>query len=244
MKPRMPHNTSRGNPDNIHKMLFLSLIIHLVVITALFIVVPSSSRRLTFGPIYSVQLVGSSEIASSIESSLLKDILQQREDASSNILKKEMMSTSSMPVKKEEPSSLNIEKAIDAIKQKDLSSQNTSTLTDKSSSNVPSAGGVTITAQANAANEYIAVIWSRVKRNWTLPVALMPKENIEAIIDVKISRNGTLEYMGLEKSSGNHYFDDSAVKAVKKSGPFPPLPYYISGNHIEIGIRFHSKELR
>lgn len=241
MKPRMNNNFSRGNPGNIHKMLLLSLMIHLVVITTLFISVPSSSRRLTFGPIYSVQLVGSSEITSSIESSLLKDILQQDKETSSTILKREIASISSTPVKKEETSNLNIEKAIDAIRQKDPPPA------EKSNTNASSASGETTIPQAQAtarANEYIAVIWSRVKGNWTLPPALMPKENIETIIDVKISRNGTLEHMGFEKSSGNRYFDDSAIKAVKKSSPFPPLPSYISGNYIEIGIRFHSKELR
>lgn len=244
MKPRMLNNTSRGNPGNIHKMLLLSLMIHLVVITVLFVSVPSSSRRLTFGPVYSVQLVGSSEIASSIESSLLKDILQQGEETGSTILKREIASISSTPVKKEETSNLNIEKAINAIKQKDSSRQET---TPKSNTNTSSASGGIMISQAQATaqtNEYIAVIWSRVKGNWTLPAALMPKENIETIIDVKISRNGALEHIGFEKSSGNRYFDDSAIKAVKKSSPFPPLPSYVSGNYIEIGIRFHSKELR
>jgi TonB family protein len=77
-----------------------------------------------------------------------------------------------------------------------------------------------------------------------LPPALMPKENIETIIDVKISRNGVLEYIGFEKNSGNRYFDDSALKAVKKSSPFPPFPSFIIDNYIEIGVRFHSAELR
>jgi TonB family protein len=77
-----------------------------------------------------------------------------------------------------------------------------------------------------------------------MPQALMPKENIETIIDVKISRSGTLEYVGFEKRSGNRYFDDSALRAVKKSSPFPPLPYWIMDKNIEIGIRFHSEELR
>lgn len=244
MKPRMPINTSRGNPGNIHKMLLLSLLIHLVVITALLVSVPSSSRRLTFGPVYSVQLVGSSEIASSIESSLLKDILQQGKETGSTILKREIASIGSTPVKKEETSNLNIEKAIDAIKQKDSSRQET---TPKSNINKSLSSGEIMISQAQTTaqtNEYIAVIWSRVKGNWTLPSALMPKENIETIIDIKISRNGALEHIVFEKSSGNRYFDDSAIKAVKKSSPFPPLPPYVSGNYIEIGIRFHSKELR
>ena len=77
-----------------------------------------------------------------------------------------------------------------------------------------------------------------------MPQELMPKENIETIINVKILRSGALEYMGFEKRSGNRYFDDSALRAVKKSSPFPPLPSWIMDSSIEIGIRFHSAELR
>ena len=72
----------------------------------------------------------------------------------------------------------------------------------------------------------------------------MPEKNITTIIDVKISRSGALEYLDFEKRSGNRYFDDSALRAVKKSNPFPPLPYWIRDKSIEIGIRFHSAELR
>jgi TonB family protein len=50
--------------------------------------------------------------------------------------------------------------------------------------------------------------------------------------------------MSFEKRSGNRFFDDSTLRAVKKSSPFPPLPSWIMDSSIEIGIRFHSAELR
>ena len=77
-----------------------------------------------------------------------------------------------------------------------------------------------------------------------MPQSLMPEKDITTIIDVRISRSGALEYVDFEKRSGNRYFDDSALRAVKKSSPFPPLPYWIMDKRIEIGIRFHSAELR
>jgi TonB family protein len=72
----------------------------------------------------------------------------------------------------------------------------------------------------------------------------LPEKDIITIIYVKISRSGALERADFEKRSGNRYFDDSALRAVKKSNPFPPLPYWITDKSIEIGIRFHSAELR
>jgi len=38
--------------------------------------------------------------------------------------------------------------------------------------------------------------------------------------------------------------DDSAMKAVQKSIPFPPFPEGMMDNYIEIGIRFPSSDLR
>jgi TonB family protein len=73
---------------------------------------------------------------------------------------------------------------------------------------------------------------------------LAPKENIQAIIAIKILRDGTLDYASFEKHSGNRYFDDAALKAVKKSVPFAPFPEKIRENSIEIGIIFHPSQLR
>ena len=41
--------------------------------------------------------------------------------------------------------------------------------------------------------------------------------NLEAVIIVKIMRDGEIRDVWFEKRSGNSYFDDSAHKAVKKS---------------------------
>jgi len=56
--------------------------------------------------------------------------------------------------------------------------------------------------------------------------------------------NGTLNEAGFEKPSGNRFFDESALKAIKKAAPFPPLPDWVREGSIEVGIRFHSLEAR
>ena len=240
MTSRAFNNGYRGTNGKFHNMIFLSLAIHLIIITIILVSIPTTSRHLTFGPAYSVQLVGSEVILpNNNSSSLLKDILQTNEAANPIIIKRKITSNVFTPAKNQEVSKFNIEKAVGAIRQTHRDKPDTSTL-------VSSASQAKISeSEVNAqTKEYIGVVWSRVKKNWTMPQALMPKENIETIIDVKISRSGTLEYVGFEKRSGNRYFDDSALRAVKKSSPFPPLPYWIMDKNIEIGIRFHSEELR
>ena len=93
-------------------------------------------------------------------------------------------------------------------------------------------------------NDYANVVSSRVHNNWSIPPELKPRGNIETIIEIKIMRDGSLAYAGFEKRSGNSFYDESALKAVKKSAPFPPLPGGFPDNIMEIGIRFHPSQLR
>jgi colicin import membrane protein len=239
MTPRTFNNGYRGNDGNFHNMIFLSLAMHLIVITVMLISIPTTSRHLTFGTAYSVQLVGSDVILPAHDSFGLKDILQSKEAINPIIIKQKITSIVSTPAKNQETNKLNIEKAVSAIRHKERIKSNPTAVASAASPAKISESEVN--AQTK---EYIGAVWSRVKKNWTMPQALMPKENIETIIDVKILRSGALDYMGFEKRSGNHYFDDSALRAVKKSSPFPPLPYWIMDKSIEIGIRFHSEELR
>jgi TonB family protein len=91
---------------------------------------------------------------------------------------------------------------------------------------------------------YYVLLWSRIKGLWTLPRGIMPDGNIETVIHAKILRDGTVINVGFEKRSGNRYFDDSALRAVKKMGNLPPLPEEVKDGNIEVGIRFHSSEFR
>jgi TonB family protein len=62
-------------------------------------------------------------------------------------------------------------------------------------------------------------------------------------VAANILRNGEVANLNFEERSGNKYFDESVIKAIKKAGPFPPLPEWFDGSSLEIGIRFHSSEM-
>jgi colicin import membrane protein len=239
MTPRTFNNGYRGSNGNFHNMIFLSLAIHLIVITIILISIPTTSRHLTFGTAYSVQLVGSEVVLPIHDSSELRDILQSKEAINPIIIKRKITSIASAPVKNKETNKFNIEKAVSAIRQKERIKSNPAAVA--SAASPAKISDADINAQTN---EYIAVVWSKVKPNFTMPQSLLPEKNITAIIDIRIARSGALEYVDFEKRSGNRFFDDSALRAVKKSSPFPPLPYWIMDKSIEIGIRFHSEELR
>lgn len=239
MTSRTLGKSTRGNDINFQKMIFLSLIIHLIVITVMLVSIRTTSRHLTFGPVYSVQLVGSEAIRTLNDSSLLKDLQPSRPAPDSIIIKRKINSIYSPLLKSDETHKINIEKAVSAIRHKEQGRVKTE--------EIAAAAGkskISDTETNQQVNEYIGAVWIRIKQNWSVPPSLLPDRNISTIIDVKISRSGALEYANFEKRSGNRYFDDSALRAIRKSSPFPPLPSWIRDNSIEIGIRFNSSELQ
>ncbi len=240
-----PRTLNSGKEPGFSNMIFLSLVIHLAVITVVLVSIPTTSRRLTFGPVYSVQLVSSEMVlARNSESSLMKEIEKSNEAASSVIYKRQVTGLAPTPVKKEETNRLNIEKAVSAIKQKQVNEP----VPSAAAAAKPNPAGSAVRTPQNEFNswlkEYSAHTKLRITKNFNIPPALAPKENIETIISIKILRDGTLDYTGFEKKSGNRYFDDAAVKAIKKSTPFPPFPEGIREGSIEIGIIFHPSQLR
>lgn len=236
---RTSGSRARGRDGNFLKMAFLSLIIHLTVLTVLFITLPATSRRLTFGQTYSVQLVGSDALRSSGGTSSLDEFLHPQEAPAAIMIKQKISSIFSTPAKTaRDTQRLTIDKPAARQVPKQVSPK-------AGESSSVSAGNKMSDAEMNAqTNEYIAAVWARIRQNWSMPQALLPETNITAIINVRISRNGALEYADFEKRSGNQYFDESALRALRKANPFPPLPYWVRDSSIEIGIRFHSTELR
>jgi len=89
-------------------------------------------------------------------------------------------------------------------------------------------------------DEYYSTIWERIKREWTLPGDL-PKEKttLETIIIIVVERDGRIQKSWFEKRSGNPLYDQSAMRAIKKADPLPPIPKEFSDNTFEIGIRFY-----
>ena len=101
------------------------------------------------------------------------------------------------------------------------------------------------TQQANAAQKagggpskgtlfdsYYGKITDQIRQEWVYPDT--GDKTLEAIIAVKVAKDGTLTVQGVEKSSGNALFDRSALRALAKASPVQPPPY-----EMEVGMRFY-----
>ncbi len=139
-----------------------------------------------------------------------------------------------------ESRSRSVLQAIDALKQKDL--ENTAKAAARGT-------GATLGEMGAKGVElldiYHAEIWDLIRRNWAYSEELdRGRSNPEAVIIVKIMRNGEIRDVWFEERSGSNYFDDSCLKAIKKSDPLPPLPDGFLQPFHEVGFRFNPSELR
>lgn len=89
-------------------------------------------------------------------------------------------------------------------------------------------------------SDYYSEIWAKIKKEWTLPGDLPKgKTSLETVIVITLNRDGKVQKSSFEKRSGNAHYDQSAMRAIKKAEPLPPIPKEFSDETFEIGIRFH-----
>lgn len=82
-------------------------------------------------------------------------------------------------------------------------------------------------------DDYYAKVRDDIYRNWGLPSSVAEKK-LEAVISIRIMKDGTVYVNRIEKSSGSSLFDRSALNAIAKANPVTPPPY-----EMEIGVRFY-----
>ena len=81
--------------------------------------------------------------------------------------------------------------------------------------------------QGVSGDEYATAIFTAIRRNWVTPTGLITDAELAGLVaDVRISirEDGTLLAPQMTKSSGNQYFDDSCIAAVKSTAKVPPPP--------------------
>jgi len=241
----------------LNRMIFISLLFHVVILSLLFLSPSFPSPKLTFGPVYSVSLV-----------SLPRNVLEQKGTSSvakelmtanrpETVLKKQLAPSPAIPIrsletrKKQDPT---LDKAMEEIRKKAAAAgakqpqaKAVPEKTEKQDKGGTAAGFASQPGTSEMDTQmqaYYAAVWARIKGNWALPQGILRGEALEVIIDVTILRSGAVTQITFEKRSGNGYFDESAMKAIRKASPLPPLPAWIGGNQLEVGIRFHSSELK
>ena len=101
--------------------------------------------------------------------------------------------------------------------------------------------GIAVDAAQFPFGYFLSAIERRVSENWyTAPAK--SGNGLTCVVYFRLLRNGSVQDIGVEKSSGNDFFDRSAVRAVKSASPFPPLPRGFQDEFLGIHFTFVQKE--
>jgi colicin import membrane protein len=90
------------------------------------------------------------------------------------------------------------------------------------------------TKGGSSSDDYYSKVVDEIRQQWVWASRDSGRRNIEAIVSIKILKDGTAVVQKVEKSSGNTLFDKSALRALAKASPLTPPP-----SEIEIGVRFY-----
>jgi TonB family protein len=90
---------------------------------------------------------------------------------------------------------------------------------------------------AKKEQEYLANIWEIVNFHWQAPAAA--KRNLLTVITIKISKDGNIANIELERGSGDEQFDASILTGLRSIGRLPPPPVSFYPDGAVIGFRFH-----
>jgi TonB family protein len=85
---------------------------------------------------------------------------------------------------------------------------------------------------------YISMIKKKIEENWSL------KEHVgklSSIVSFRIYKEGRVENISIEKSSGYRKFDNSIVDAIRSVKNWPPFPEEIKDRYLDVIIEFETE---
>ncbi|UCG39509.1 MAG: TonB C-terminal domain-containing protein [bacterium] len=88
---------------------------------------------------------------------------------------------------------------------------------------------------------YYDRVWAQIKSSWVLPEGVAADGSLLTVVGIRIATDGTIEQYWIEKKSGNAYYDQSAIRAIRKASPLPPLPKELGDKPLEVGINFRAQ---
>ncbi|MBI2368875.1 MAG: TonB family protein [Deltaproteobacteria bacterium] len=89
---------------------------------------------------------------------------------------------------------------------------------------------------------YYDELYRRIKEGWFVSEIDLQRTRRPAILSLRLGRDGKLLLADFEERSGNPRFDQSALRAVYKAAPFPPLPAGLGGAYLDVGVRFRPED--
>ena len=82
---------------------------------------------------------------------------------------------------------------------------------------------------------YLSRVQAKVTERWAGKA--LPGQQPVAVFE--INRDGQVSRLAIERSSGNSYYDQAALRAITEANPFPPLPAEFPGQTLRVHLGFN-----
>jgi TonB family protein len=231
------------NGASLPRSAFLSLLIHITLFVMTLWAAKHSNQFVMPSP-YVVTLVSPGPEASVRESPRTEPVSPQPQAESTPERKMTYDSSKTARKKKEQPKEQvkeqYVEDRIAALKaKKDIERLGrlravVSPKVGKGESRLGSSVQRGTTGRGQRAEDYTTRIVGEIQQYWQLPQDLFRDKNMETIVSIRILKDGSLQVLGIEKSSGNPLFNREALRTIAKASPVTPPP-----QEMEIGVRFY-----
>lgn len=101
-----------------------------------------------------------------------------------------------------------------------------------------SGGGLVTEGLAFPHTWYLQILERKANENWITHGIIIAGNKSDPVVRFHILKNGMVEGVELEKSSGNEALDESALSAISKASPFPQLPADYGSDHLTVHFTF------
>lgn len=237
----------RDNTDII-LWLFLSVALHGILVTVLALT-PKPSQKIVYVPIYEVDLVPAPVTVKAEQPVPMQEIRPVEKPEPEKVAHKARKSGKAVVMPKVVRETAKADEAISKLREKIAADEAVDRIRRKMrEKEVASDSGVKIAQKAPARvyqyeeldaelKAYFDKISRAIREAWSLPGALRDK-GYKTVLSIHVLRDGTIESLWIEEASGNRYYDESALRAINKVTPLPPLPKGWKEGHIDLGLRF------
>ena len=204
--------------------LLVSILVHLILLLALIYLFKAVPDMNLPKKIYSVKIlqpiIGKKQPEPEIKTEVRKEApppSKPKTEKKDKPKKKEEEKKPPEPVKEEKPLDVSIDKAQDAT------------------------SSLTVDAPRFPFSYYLAAIERKVSQNW-FSSSSGKGAGFSCVVYFKMNRNGSVSDVRIEEGSGNTYFDRSALRAIRSSEPFPPLPRAFTDPWLGIHFTFIQRD--
>jgi TonB family protein len=229
---------------SLQRTTLLSFVVHLTVFFLVIVIMRQSSHMVMPSP-YTVQLV-SSNLMNGLDRQTQTDDTRQETPEAAQPEETQKKQVKEKELKEKELKDKMIQKKlvedkIAALVAKDAAKKQVEkrvrlrqVISLKAQGEKKTGTGSQASGQGRGApsEDYYSKITKEIWQQWVFPD--IGRKDVEAVIAVRILKDGTALVQRVEKSSGNSLFDKSAIKALAKASPLTPPPY-----EMEIGVRFY-----